>query len=153
MITNNRMTKALRNTHINKKNLHSSLKRISSLGFQSEAGCFFLKYNYKNHTNVLGEDFIDKTGYECFINSINIDDFVEKDYYVQGLLFCAEIIRKWKEESHDKLISIFIADEISLKIKFHIERKDENWLSTDLEKYEEAILIISSNDDVSTLFK
>lgn len=153
MIANNKMVRALKNVHTNKKVLCSSLKQILLLGFQSEDGCFFLKYNYRNHTNASSEDFIDKTGYECFINSINIDDFVEKDYYVQGLLFCEDIFEKWKKISHYKLISIFIADEMSFKIKFHVERKDEHWLSTDLEKYEEATLVISSNDDITNLFK
>jgi hypothetical protein len=112
-----------------------------------------MKYNQKNHTNVSNEDFIDKTGYECFVNSINIDELVEKDYCAQGLLFCSEVFNKWKKESDEKLMSIFIADELSLKIKFHVKRKGENWLSPNFEKYEEEILIISSDEDVNNLCK
>ncbi len=45
-----------------------------------------------------------------------------------------------------KLIAIMSLDELGLKVKFHLDRSGEQWLSDELEDYEESILVVDSSE-------
>lgn len=125
----------------------NSLNEFSNSGFSTIEGCFFLKRCFEISTNASSEDFPDKTGYECFINSLNIDDYVSENYLEYGLSFVNNTFGLWNSlKLNDELISVLSMDEFGLKVKFHVARIGERWLSDDLEAYEEAILMISSSE-------
>lgn len=126
---------------------NTSLNEISNSGFSKVGPCFFLKKCYEINTNASIQNFPDKTGYECFVNSVNIDDYVSDNYLEYALSFVNNTFGLWNSlKFNDELISILSMDEFGLKVKFHMARVGEQWLSDNLETYEEAILIISSSE-------
>ena len=132
---------------VNGKHLEGRLLSIVNDGFVNKEECLFLKSCFEIETNVTINDFPDKTGFECFINSINIDDYVENDFLEQGILFAQEVFSTFKIiDSENTLNCIMSMDELGLKIKFHLLRIDEEWLSDDLEAFEEAILVVDSEE-------
>lgn len=128
--------------------LHGALGEIVHGGFCSEDGCFFLKKCFEVDTNVSRKDFFDKTGYECFINSINIDDYVDSNYLEYGVLFVRNVFSLWNSfEKNKKFISIVSLSDFGLKVKFHLARPDERWLDENLEGYENSILVVDSSEE------
>lgn len=127
--------------------LDRTLLEIAESGLGRKEDCFFIEKCINIDTNASLDDFPDKTGYECFINSINIDDYVDCDYLLQGVMFTRKIFSLWNDlGENQKLIANFSLDEFGLKVKFHLERSGEQWLSDELEDYEESILVVDSLD-------
>jgi hypothetical protein len=52
--------------------LPSGLARIVEGGFYSREGCALLAYFREARSNVSLRDFEDRTGYECFVNAIQV---------------------------------------------------------------------------------
>lgn len=67
---------------LNGRVLDCELFKIGEFGFSEKYGCVFIKVCINIEINVLVDDFFDKIGFECFINLINIDDYVEVDYLI-----------------------------------------------------------------------
>ena len=127
--------------------LNHGLSEIIASGFEEKNGCFFLKECINIVSNVSVNNFPDKTGYECFINSINIDDYVQEDYLAQGIYFVQKVFHQWdKLKNNHMLIAILSLDDFGLKVKFHVQRLGESWLADELEDYEESILMVDSSD-------
>ncbi|WP_189438699.1 hypothetical protein [Pseudovibrio japonicus] len=122
-----------------------ALQKLAFSGFKEKDGCTFLTASLTTETNASIDMFPDRTGYECFINSINIDDFVKNNFLEQGISFVQEVFSQWnKFKPPRKRIALLIATEWGVKVKIHSHRQDEWWLADDLEGYEEPILVISS---------
>ena len=127
--------------------LDNDLREIVEAGFVGDDGCYLLKKYLEIGTNVSFSDFPDKTGYECFINSVNIDDYVKDNYLAQGLCFVRNILSRWNEFQDDEvLMAILSLDELGSKVKFHTLREGEQWLADELDEYEEAILLVDSSE-------
>lgn len=142
---NSKMLRAYSDLSVANVELHYGLKDISDAGFTSKSGCYFLRRYLEVGTNVKLSDFPDKTGYECFINSVNVDDFVEDCYLEQGICFVRNVFAQWNDMNVDnKLIAILSMDEFGLKVKFHIHRFGEDWLTDELEDYEESLMVVDS---------
>jgi hypothetical protein len=146
---NSGMRKAYDEIDINDKYLESELLEIVSSSFIDIGECLFLKNCIEVKTNVAINDFPDKTGYECFINSVNIDDYIENDLLEQGILFSQEAFKKFKAFDKKNILNcIMLMDEFGLKIKLHLLRDGEQWLPENLEGFEEAILMVDSRESV-----
>lgn len=144
---NREMLKHYSRSLFSNHSLDHKLFKITEPGFVYRDGCYFLYHCINIETNVTFDDFIDKTGYECFINSIYIDDHVESDYLQQGIAFIKRVFSIWnKQGEKQNLTAILSIDEFSLKVKFHVQRQNEQWLSSDLESYEQPIMVICSSD-------
>src|SRR5262249_56664019 len=99
-------------------------------------------------------DFPDRTGYECFVNHIHIDDYVSEDIVNQSIGYASKVLHKWNDEKFDgeliSIISVSKKNECSRRdeatVRFHYRRRNESWLASDLDGTEEAILEISSSD-------
>ncbi|NOH51171.1 hypothetical protein F0262_24485 [Vibrio rotiferianus] len=127
--------------------LGQELLKIGESGFGEKYGCVFLKACMNIETNVSVDDFPDKTGYECFMNSINIDDYVEADYLIHGILLTRKVFSHWNKEKREQdLLAILSLDEFGLNIKFHLQRSGEQLLSDELNDYEESIMVVDSSD-------
>src|SRR5690554_2407495 len=124
------------------KTLPMELKKIAKNGFIDKNGCVFLKELANRQTNVNLDDFIDKTGYECFINSLHIDDYVESNFLSYALVFVFELFERWKKNKN--LQAIISVDEFGAVVKLHKDRVGESWIGGNIEDYEEAILAIDS---------
>lgn len=118
-------------------------------GFYMKDGCFFLTELEKRKTNATLSNFQDKTGYECFINSLHIDDYVQDHYLEYSCLFVNEIFNSWKKSGLEKaIVAIVSIDELGAVVKIHLARNNEKWLGDDLDLYEEAIFTIDSFSSV-----
>jgi hypothetical protein len=127
----------------------SSLRKIANSGFKLQDGCYFLHALADNSLNVSKENFPDYTGYECFVNSIHIEDYVDENVLEQAILFVIEVFSVWNASISDfALAAIVCADEWSVVVKFHMYRFNENWLNPNIEGYEDPILSIKSLENV-----
>ncbi|MFC5769825.1 hypothetical protein [Thauera sinica] len=89
------------------------------------------------------QDFPDKTGYECFVNSVHIDDYVSAEYLTYAFIFVEDCFASWEREGrNESLLAIVVCDEFGAVVKLHVARDGESWTGNDLEKYEEGILIV-----------
>lgn len=140
MKCNSLMSQALSNVCWKDLVLPQELVLWVKKGFYKQNDCFFLAALFNAYPN--GKYFIDKTGVECFVNSFHVDDYVSERYLDYSCLFCNAIFNKWYSEGNsEKLNAIVSMDEFGAVVKFHVIREGEEWLSHDLETYEDAIFI------------
>ncbi len=107
---------------------------------EDQNGCILSKVLRDKAINVCLNDFVDLTGFEAFINSFHIDDYVEdaNNWLATALLLAGKI------KSKDSRLCIIISmDDVSCTIRFHCNRFGEKWLAEDIEGYlEDAVMII-----------
>ena len=129
--------------------LVAELRGIADGGFCELENCYVL-CRLLGATNATRADFDDATGYECFINSLHIEDYEPEFPLAQALQFVAQVFHVWNEDRRTfPLRAIVSADEFSVVAKFHAARSCEHWLSEDLEAYDDPILTIDSVEDVT----
>ncbi|MEB6380845.1 hypothetical protein MXM41_18220 [Leclercia adecarboxylata] len=134
------MSKILQNAQWNDLALPEELSSWVDKGFVKQRNCVFLAALF--HSYPKDEYLFDKTGVECFVNSFHIDDYVAERYLEYSCLFCNAIFNKWHQEGNSEKLNMIVSmDEFGAVIKFHVIRQGENWLSHDLEKYEDAIFV------------
>jgi hypothetical protein len=127
--------------------LESKLTKLVDGGIVAVDNSFLIRELANVTTNVTKESFPDKTGYECFINHIHIEDYITGNLTAQAVIFAASMLRKWIEEKFKgHLVAIISSDEGSTTVRFHHKRPNELWLAYDLDGYEQAVFEISSSD-------
>lgn len=143
---NEKMRKELEWITLDGKNLPPELLDLLAVGFIEVEGCFFLQSLKKLSLSVSAADFSDKTGFECFVNSIHIDDYVVSEYLSYAFLFVDACFDLWRSfNSGGQLFALISSDEFGVVVKLHLLREGESWLSDDLEKYEDALLCTNSS--------
>lgn len=153
--------------------LAPELKDIAESGFEEIRGRFYLrdllpKVEEKEQEQDMDSHELDETpcqlppmddiGAECFINSLHIDDYVQSDYFAQGILFAKEVLRKWKlfnqklelavilSQSHDES-GIMRRDGLGVNVKFYVRRDGDEWVFDDLEGFEqEEVMVVDSTE-------
>jgi|SRR5690554_811540 len=145
----NHAMRELVNTIVERKILPPEMRKIIKSGFINKNDCIFLKKLVSKKTNVSEIDFIDKTGYECFINSLHIDDYVESDFLSYAVSFIFELFKGWKQNKN--LQAIISIHESGAVVKLYEERIGESWIASNIEDYEEAILAIDSQFGIEYL--
>lgn len=147
IVMNEKMHRELGLINTEGKVVHPELLDLIAPGFIEVNGCVFLKSLKALNLNISGSNFPDKTGFECFVNSIHVDDYVASDYLSHALLFveaCFDLWRSFKGEGGE-LVAIISSDEIGAVVKLHFLRRGESWLGDDLEKYEDAVFCATSS--------
>lgn len=129
---------------IEKLSLPYQLNEIIEQGFFELDGCFLSKklFSYCN-SYTLGV-FEDEIAFECFVNSIHIEDYVSENYLSYSIVFCNSIIRRWNKDCLGCLNVILSLDDETLlpTIKFHLKRENVSWLDEDnLDSSIQAVLI------------
>lgn len=128
--------------------LSDELKSVAEEGFVASDGCFLLARLLQAQVNVKFGDFPDRTGYECYINSVHIDDYAKVDFLGGGIGLLWALFQWWECNFQSDLVlnAIMSSDDMGAIIKFHVLRENESWVSNNLEKYEDAILVIDSRE-------
>jgi hypothetical protein len=128
------------------KKIEDTLFETLQDGFIEVNGCYFLKKLAVSLSHIDTADFIDKTGHECFINSLHVDDFVSNDFFVQAILFTDKLVSDWNKLNNDLDLEVILSETDSgFNIKFHVVRPSETWINEhELNKFEEAIMICRS---------
>lgn len=121
------------------------LAKVVDQGFLLKDDFVILAALSKINTNATVGDFPDKTGYECFINSIHIDDYVDSNYLAYACLFVENCFAEWRRGGRaGNIIAIISNDDFGAVIKFHLMRNSESWVGPDLDEYEDAVLVADS---------
>jgi hypothetical protein len=129
--------------------LPSVLADIAVQGVIEKDGCFLLSALASKKTNAVVSDFLDRTGWECFVNSVHIDDFVDSNYILNAGIFVSSVFGEWKRREYEGVFQAIISsDEFGVVVKFHFLRDGEFWIAGNLEKYEESILLVDSSSNL-----
>lgn len=147
MNINRAMKSALSETQLD-CSLNPSLKSIADSGFVLRNGCYVIRGLSKT-TNVKRESFPDRTGYECFLNSLHVEDYDSVSPLAQAILLVKEVFAVWNAEQRtERLTAIVSADEFSVVTKFHGQRLGEQWLNENVEGYDDPVMSINSDEDI-----
>jgi hypothetical protein len=136
----------------NRLPLAARLDRIVNDGIVAVDGCYLLRTEAEQNTHANMSGFSDRTGYECFINHIHIDDYVSDDLVNQSIRYASKVLHKWNEQKFEgDLVSVVVLnknlDSDGATVRFYHKRENEpSWLSDDLDGTDDAILEILSSD-------
>jgi hypothetical protein len=146
MITNDAMKRVLLNKEAIGYYPKGELDAIADQGFFASEDCYLLSA-YAHLSRGKRADFMDPTGYECFYNSVSIGDYVDNNLLCEGIRFIERIFAVWKA-THPSimLVAILLLDDDDATVKIHVKRPGENWLSDNLDVYEEPILVAHSTE-------
>ncbi|MGR2858093.1 hypothetical protein FY046_18830 [Erwinia sp. 1181_3] len=138
------------------ENLHLpyELNEVVEQDFIELSGCFLSRKLLSYCNPVTPDIFEDEISFECFVNSIHIEDYVNEKYFQYSIVFCNSIIKKWNSNHLDYLNVIISLDDETLlpTIKFHLKRKDVSWLDEDkLDSSIQAVLITTHGINRNTL--
>lgn len=145
-VLNFKMLFLLINKVVNNFQLNAALQELLSEGFIFHKECYFLRSLYKQQNHINQSDFIDNTGYECFINSIHFDDYVNTDVLEQALLFSDNLIKVWNVQNNGLALKLILSEtDFGFNLKFHLHREDEQWINeNDIDKFDEALIIFNT---------
>jgi hypothetical protein len=135
------------------KQLSRKLVELLDAGFTRADGCVLQAALEKLRGNANIDDFPDRTGYECFVNHIHVEDYFDEDGSFgqiarlgQGIAFANDLKERLSSFSADENFRLIVSsDESSCSVRFHVIRNGEEWLSPDLNSYQqEAILVLDT---------
>ena len=133
------------------KALPQKLLALLNAGFVEEEGCVFLS-GLKKGAPVKRLDFPDCTGFECFVNHIHVEDYLENgglpplEMLGRGLALAQELktqLSRLHSTKHFRIIVTF--DGSSCSVRFHTVRADEEWAAKEHGR-EEAIAILDTQE-------
>lgn len=123
--------------------LPSELLTIIAQGFERKSGCAFLASLAKRQMNSNANDFPDKTGYECFVNSIHIDDYMDDNYFRSAVTFANKVKEAWLASASPEILRFLImSNDLGAIVKFHVVRAGECWLDENIDEYGDGILVL-----------
>lgn len=124
--------------------LPQALVEIIDGGFIIQDDCVFLKSFLQKEMKFEEAHHHDKTGFECFVNHLHIDDFAKSDFFETGLKFLFLLGKGLKKSFAKRNFRLILSvDESDCNTRFHCIRANENWLTDDLDSYkEEGVFVI-----------
>ena len=145
IILNDKMFSLYKGLELSKKKIATNLLHLSNGGFIENNGCYFLKKLYNINRHLKESNFPDKTGFECFVNSIHIDDYTNDDFLAQAIFFLNEIFINWSQDGDKILKGIIGQTEYGANIKFHVVRDGENWIDEKkIDEFKDGLIIQTS---------
>jgi hypothetical protein len=136
--------------------LPERLLTLLNEGFVEEEQCVFLG-PLKQAAQVQRLDFPDRTGYECFVNHVHVEEYLGNgglpplELLGCGIALARELKERLSRLHGTKRFRIIIAsDGSSCTVRFHTVRPDEEWVAKDLNgSKEEAIAILDTHESES----
>jgi hypothetical protein len=122
-------------------------------GFKDVEGCVFFRelFHYDRLAEAALDIHQDKTGYECAVNRIHLEDYFEKGMAreapslaltaVQCAAFLADRLRRFSTDPFRILASV---DDRNCTLRFHKVRDGESWIDDDIDGYEEAVFVMDT---------
>ena len=158
MKTNPRMEALLDEIHDDNlddpKALPQKLLALLNEGFAEEEDCVFFS-RLKKESEVQRLDFHDRTGYECFVNHVHVEDYLENgglpplELLGRGMAIAHELADRLHRIHGTKHFRIIVASDggVSCTVRFHTIRHDEEWVGKNLNGFkEEAIAIMETQE-------
>jgi hypothetical protein len=126
--------------------LPARLRELLKGGIVVRNDCFFLKSLLDKSKSARLADFADRTGFECFVNHFHIDDYSTANQLPLSLSVITATSRLIKKRCQKrKIYAVLGMDGDSVNLRFYTFRRNESWLGSDLEKYEDAVCLIQVN--------
>lgn len=119
-----------------------ALQCIVAMGTTEVGDCVVLKELWAL-ANVSEADFIDATGFECFVNHIHVDDCAADDLVQISVSTLNRLSRHLRQGYPSRrFVGIIAYDDVSCTVRFHTDRLAERYLAAELEEYDEAVCVI-----------
>lgn len=164
---NSRMREALRQiealAYLDRTELQPQLNILSNSRIVSTKDCWLLEPLIPEGFNLDAalQDYEDRTDLECSINEVHIEDFLvanqanhNVELLTQGILYACQLCANLKRNGDFKVVLGFESPNLtessefsSCTVRFHSCRTgQENWLSSELDSYQDAVLFLDSLD-------
>jgi hypothetical protein len=131
--------------------LAPQLSNVLAQGLIHSEGCIILKSQMELVSSEVRKRFTDKTGFECFVNHIHVEDYAPGEMCIllqQSMAFGKELERTLLKAGVTEPVQYIIAgDTDEMNIRFHVLREGEEWLAQDIERYEEAVAVVRISGD------
>jgi len=126
--------------------LDRSLNELLDEGFTCVDGCYLLTGLAKVRTQYGLAEFQDRTAYECFINGVHIDDYVDEEYIAQTFLFVTAVMKAWIETTTESTLEVIVSKtNHGYNVKLHVVRSGEDYIDhAEIDNFEEAVLVVRS---------
>lgn len=144
--SNKKMRNAIEAMQICHRGLDAKLSNLAATEFKLVNDCVLLDRLTPNHTNVTLSDFEDRTGYEAFMNSVSVDGECSRYPLEDALRFAFTVLSNWNNAPVEGvLVCLLSNDGDACVLKFHLWRQNECLIGSDLEAFEEGILVAPSD--------
>lgn len=136
---------------VNEIRLEPRLVSLLSSGFIELNGCYFLQALLPAGFDIeeAERSAFDRTEIECDINHIHVGDYLDrpegniKSLIEQGVRYAFSLRDLLPESADFKVIlACTFEPNTDCNIRFHKQRLGEEWLADNLEKYNEALLLL-----------
>ncbi|MDB4971529.1 MAG: hypothetical protein JWN44_7218, partial [Myxococcales bacterium] len=122
------------------------LARLVDEGFETMDGCVVFRRLAKRMSTTKSSDFPDRTGRECFVNHLHVEDYTTAkdalELAATGFAFAKRLEEALRSRG-EHFIIIVSSDAESCSVRFHKARDGESWLADDLDGYgDEALLVL-----------
>ena len=123
--------------------LADKLKSILSQPIEERDGMFIQKTAPAEISSRMRANLQDRTGLECFINHIHIEDYLDDNekrtsagILLQGLTYAISLRQKLRGTHSGASFNIILTQSAeSCSVRFHKIRENESWLRNDIEDY------------------
>ena len=151
MKINSAMKKQLKGTKFDQL-LEPGLKAIADVGFERKDDCHLLRALLALAKDARRDTFYDRTAYECFVNSVHVEDYETRMPLIQAIQFAVRVLTVWNTSAPRlTLIAIVSADELSVGARFHVKRPTEQWLSENIGGYDDPVMSMESTEDIASV--
>jgi len=130
------------------KALPQKLIKLLDGGFVEEEGGVFLA-RLRQEAPVQRLDFPDRTAYECFVNHVHLEDYLENgglpplQLLGRAIAFARELLQRLSRLYGVKEFRVIVAsDGHTATVRFHTIRPDEQWVSKGVEGFREEVFAI-----------
>ncbi len=136
------------------KSLPQRLVALLNEGFVEAEECVFFS-RLKSTSEVQRLDFSDRTAYECFVNHVHIEDYLENgglpplELLGRGIAFAHELATRLRRLHGTKHFRIIVASDggVSCTVRFHTIRREEEWIGKNPNGFrEEAVAILETQE-------
>ena len=135
------------------KALPQKLLALLNGGFIETEQCIFLAL-LKKDAPVNRLDFPDRTGYECFVNHIHVEDYLENgglpplEMVGRGIALARELKERLSRQHGSKHFRIIVAfNGSTCTVRFHTARPDEEWIDKSVDGHsDEAVAILETRE-------
>ena len=134
------------------KALPQRLLTLLNAGFVEKEECVFLAL-LKKDAPVKRIDFPNRTAYECFVNHIHIENYLENgglprlEMLGRGLALARELrarLLRIRRDRHFRIIVAFHGP--TCTVRFHTIRRDEEWVDKDAGPGTEPVAILETQE-------
>mgnify|MGYP004716067485 CR=1 FL=1 len=117
-------------------------------GFILSDNCIYIKYFFGVNAKKTIKFVYDDTDRECWVNSVHIEDWYHGNLISAACSLSFYVLNNLKLKYENNLFSCVISIESRKRVtwKLYTVRKGVDWLSSNLEEYDQPVLQIFSDD-------